>query len=99
MLRIWCPSSRRTSRPSISAGACGASCAPSSRRWQPTASQRPACGGSSSPKDGTGRRQTPLLTTIIAINGDEGELVPIIMRAGFVIESETSERQVQDILS
>eukprot|EP00965_Chrysotila_dentata_P079089 2608295-Pleurochrysis_carterae.AAC.2 len=42
--------------------------------------------------DGTGRRQTPLLTTIIGIDGAYGKLVLIIVRAGFVAESESSEQ-------
>eukprot|EP00966_Prymnesium_polylepis_P059052 1368957-Prymnesium_polylepis.1 len=48
--------------------------------------------------DGTSRRQTALLTAIIAIDGDDGELVPIVLRGAFVATGETSEQQVADIL-
>jgi hypothetical protein len=48
--------------------------------------------------DGTSRRQTALLTAIIAIDGPDGELMPIILRGAFVARGETSEDQVADIL-
>ena len=48
--------------------------------------------------DGTSRRQTALLTAIIAIDGPDGELVPIVVRGAFVATGETSEQQVDDIL-
>ena len=48
--------------------------------------------------DGTSRRQTALLTTIIAIDGPEGSLLPIVLRGAFVATGETSEQQVADIL-
>lgn len=48
--------------------------------------------------DGTSRRQTALLTAIIAIDGPNGELVPVILRGAFVARGETSEDQVADIL-
>ena len=46
--------------------------------------------------DGTSRRQTTLLTSIIAIDGPDGELVPIVLRGAFVATGETSEQQVAD---
>ena len=49
--------------------------------------------------DATSRRQTSLTTLIIAIDGEDGVLVPVILRAAFVTEGETSEQQVADILS
>jgi hypothetical protein len=48
--------------------------------------------------DGTSRRQTALLTAIIAIDGPDGELLPIVLRGAFVATGETSEQQVDDIL-
>ena len=49
--------------------------------------------------DATSRRQTSLTTLIIGIDGEDGVLVPVILRAAFVTEGETSEQQVADILS
>ena len=48
--------------------------------------------------DGTSRRQTALLTAIIAIDGPDGDLMPIVLRGAFVATGETSEVQVSDIL-
>ena len=48
--------------------------------------------------DGTSRRQTALLTAIIAIDGPDGDLMPIVLRGAFVATGETSEQQVADIL-
>eukprot|EP00965_Chrysotila_dentata_P165343 5459637-Pleurochrysis_carterae.AAC.4 len=48
--------------------------------------------------DGTARPQTPLLTTIIGVDGAKSQLVFIIMRVGFVLTDESSEQQVADIL-
>ena len=48
--------------------------------------------------DGTSRRQTALLTAIIAVDGPDGTLLPIVMRGAFVATGESSEQQVADIL-
>ena len=45
--------------------------------------------------DGTSRRQTALLTVIIAIDGEDGVLLPIIMRAAFIASGETSVETVK----
>ena len=48
--------------------------------------------------DGTSRRQTALLTAIIAIDGPDGNLLPLVLRGAFIATGETSEQQVADII-
>ena len=48
--------------------------------------------------DGTSRRQTHLLNVIIGIDGIDGNIVPMILRAAMIGTGETAEQQVGDIL-
>ena len=48
--------------------------------------------------DGTGRRQIHLLNVIIGIDGPDGDLVPMVLRAAMIGTGESAEQQVEDIL-
>ena len=48
--------------------------------------------------DGTSRRQVHLLNVIIGIDGPDGNILPLIMRAAMIGTGESSEQQVNDIL-